>query len=189
LPLLERGVIKMLSVFILYRSVSGIVLSFLILFNRTSSLHAEARRSRSLSFSARSAIYTLLNERDCSTRTIRSDCTPCRLSDRSQNFIKEELYFGMGEAEGKNVTETQWQLFLQQEITTRFPQGLTVVNAYGQYFNSHKQLIRENTKLVILIHQNNSHENQLIEEIIAIYKKKFQQESVLRVTSIIQISF
>jgi Protein of unknown function (DUF3574) len=106
-----------------------------------------------------------------------------------RNFIKEELYFGLGEPEGQKVSETQWQLFLQKEITTRFPQGLTVVNAYGQYLDRSQELNRENTKLVILIHQNNYQENRLIEEIIAIYKKTFQQESVLRVTSFDRISF
>lgn len=124
---------------------------------------------------------TPITQPDCFQRT--------GAANRAQNFIKEELYFGLGEPEGQQVSETQWQMFLQREITTRFPQGLTVVNAYGQYLNSSKQLIRENTKLVILIHQNNYQENNLVEEIIAIYKKTFRQESVLRVTSVSQISF
>ena len=42
---------------------------------------------------------------------------------------------------------------------------------------------RENYKIVILIYESSPEKNQAINEIIAPYKRTFQQESVLRATS------
>jgi hypothetical protein len=106
----------------------------------------------------------------------------------SQTLSKDELYFGLSKAEG-NITESEWKLFLEEVITPRFQAGLTVINADGQYLNSAGILIREPTKLVILIHANTPKEQQLIQEIITEYKQRFNQESVLRVTSLVTVSF
>ena len=51
-------------------------------------------------------------------------------------LTKEELYFGLSKPAGGTVTEAEWQLFLNLVITPRFPTGLTVVAAEGQYLNS-----------------------------------------------------
>lgn len=104
-------------------------------------------------------------------------------------FIKDELYFGLSKPEGKTISELEWQLFLNRVITPRFREGLTVIDAYGQYLNSSGKLTREKTKLVILIYENSRTKNQMIEEVIASYKRKFKQESVLRVTSTVKVSF
>jgi hypothetical protein len=104
-------------------------------------------------------------------------------------FIKDELYFGLSGSGGKEISEAQWQLFLSRVITPRFHEGLTVLDANGQYLNSSGKLIRENTKLVILVYQSDRVKVKLVEEIVEIYKKMFYQESVLRVTSYARVSF
>ncbi|WP_017315533.1 DUF3574 domain-containing protein [Mastigocladopsis repens] len=104
-------------------------------------------------------------------------------------LTKDELYFGLSKPGGKMVSEVEWQLFLNRVITPRFQEGLTVMDAYGQYLNSSGKLTREKTKVVILIYENSSNRNQMIEEVIASYKQKFQQESVLRVNTNVRLSF
>ena len=104
-------------------------------------------------------------------------------------FTKDELYFGRSKPGGEIVSDSEWQQFLDREITPRFPDGLTVVDAYGQYLNSQGNLTREKTKLVILIYKSSPEKNQAIQAIIESYKQKFQQESVLRVTSLAQTAF
>lgn len=104
-------------------------------------------------------------------------------------FTKDELYFGLSKLGGDTISELEWQLFLNRVVTPRFREGLTVIDAYGQYLNSSGKLTREKTKLVILIYENSRTKNQMIEEVIASYKRKFQQESVLRVTSTVKVSF
>lgn len=106
----------------------------------------------------------------------------------TQTLTKDELYFGLSKQQGQ-ITETEWQDFLENVITPRFTAGLTVLDAKGQYLNAAGILIREPTKLVILIHANGPKEQQFIQEIITEYKKRFDQESVLRVTSSVTVSF
>jgi hypothetical protein len=104
-------------------------------------------------------------------------------------LTKEELYFGLSKPAGGAVSEAEWQLFLNDVITPRFPAGLTVVAANGQYLSSSSELTKENTKLVILIYENSPKKNQMIAQIIEAYKRIFHQESVLRVTSSVRVSF
>ncbi|MBW4476534.1 MAG: DUF3574 domain-containing protein [Tolypothrix brevis GSE-NOS-MK-07-07A] len=104
-------------------------------------------------------------------------------------FTKEELYFGLSKPGGDTISELEWQLFLNQVVTPRFREGLTIIDTYGQYLNSSGKLTREKTKLVILIYENSPMKNQMIQEVITSYKRKFKQESVLRVTSTVKVSF
>ncbi|MEB3282309.1 MAG: DUF3574 domain-containing protein [Lyngbya sp.] len=106
----------------------------------------------------------------------------------SQTLSKDELYFGLSKQQGQ-ITETEWKLFLEEVITPRFQAGLTVIDANGQYLNAAGILIQEQTKLVILIHPNTPKEQQFIQEIIGEYKQRFNQESVLRVSSSVTVSF
>ena len=108
---------------------------------------------------------------------------------KQQILTKDELYFGMSKPGGGMISEAQWEQFLKSEITPRFSDGLTVLDGYGQYLNSRGILAKEKTKLVILIYVSSPEKNQAINEIIDSYKQKFQQESVLRVTSTVQVSF
>lgn len=121
---------------------------------------------------------------------VRAQSSQTSISHASTKIlIKDELYFGLSKPGGKTVSEVEWQLFLNRVITPRLPDGLTVMDVYGQYLDSYGKLTREKTKLVILIYENSQIQNQKIEEIIASYKKTFQQESVLRVTSSVKVSF
>lgn len=117
--------------------------------------------------------------------------TPAASAARSkqETLTKDELYFGMSKPGGGMISEAQWEQFLNSEITPRFRDGLTVLDGYGQYLNSAGILTREKTKVVILIYSPNPEKNQAINEIIDSYKQKFQQESVLRVSSTVQVAF
>ncbi|BAU67258.1 hypothetical protein STA3757_46690 [Stanieria sp. NIES-3757] len=107
----------------------------------------------------------------------------------SNILIKDELYFGLEMPRGERISEPEWELFVKRVLTPRFKEGLTILDAYGQYLNSSGILIKEKSKLVILIYENNLIKNKQVEEAIALYKKTFQQESVLRVTSFVRVSF
>ncbi|MEG3842207.1 DUF3574 domain-containing protein [Microcoleus sp. herbarium14] len=105
------------------------------------------------------------------------------------NLLKDELYFGLTKPGGEMVSESEWQEFVKAVITPRFREGLTVLNGSGQFLNSSGMLIRENSKIVILIYENSPEKNRAINEIIETYKRTFQQESVLRATSEVKVSF
>ena len=46
--------------------------------------------------------------------------------------LQTTLYFGLARPKG-SVSELEWQVFLRDEVTTRFPEGLTVWEANGQW--------------------------------------------------------
>src|SRR5262249_10328363 len=54
--------------------------------------------------------------------------------------LQVDLYFGA-------VGEAEWRTFLDQEVTPRFPDGLSVIDAYGQYRNRRGTIERERAKL------------------------------------------
>ena len=57
-----------------------------------------------------------------------------------------ELLFGRS-----NVSETAWDRFLAAEVTPRFPEGLTVYDARGQWRNPETTKIsRERSKVVMI---------------------------------------
>jgi adenosylhomocysteine nucleosidase len=98
-------------------------------------------------------------------------------------FYKTELYFGLT-SQGREISETQWSNFLNQFITPKFPEGLTVINSYGQWYsNKEHRIIREKSKVVTIIHKEGLEAENAINSIIDHYRKQFQQESVLRADS------
>ena len=108
---------------------------------------------------------------------------------KQTNLLKDELYFGLSKPGGETISESEWQEFVKTVITPRFREGLTVLEGSGQFLNNSGILIRENSKIVILIYESSSEKNQAINEIIEAYKRTFQQESVLRATSEVKVSF
>ena len=100
--------------------------------------------------------------------------------------VRTTLYFGLARKTGV-VTRQQWSDFVKQEVTKRFPEGLTVWEAMGQWQQPNGKIVRERSKVLLLVHgEKKSH---LVAEIIDSYKKRFDQESVLWETSNVCASF
>jgi hypothetical protein len=95
----------------------------------------------------------------------------------------DTLYFGTQKPEGGVVTDAEWQQFLAGEITSRFPSGLTTWEASGQWRDAHNVIEHERTHIVQIVHPSNGDAEGRIAAIIAAYKKRFAQESVLRIRS------
>jgi hypothetical protein len=105
-----------------------------------------------------------------------------------EQAIAESLYFGSFRPDGM-VTDEEWQAFVVREITPRFPHGLTSWQASGQWLSGAGVLQRERSFVLHIIHPDTPKDEQAIREIIATYRRAFQQESVLRVRSTVWISF
>lgn len=97
-------------------------------------------------------------------------------------FLRTELYFGMSKPDGE-ISEDDFTAFLNQIISPKFPEGLTVLGGIGQFKDSEGAIIREKSKVLILLYpfKNRKESNRKIELIRAAYKKKFCQQSVLRI--------
>jgi hypothetical protein len=110
-----------------------------------------------------------------------------------EKFYRTELYFGMDIPGGGEVSEEDWNKFVDNEITSRFPSGFTVLQGYGQFKDSKGEIERENSRVLILFYpkKTRSDVSKKVEEIRAAYKKQFRQESVLRLDYVksVEVSF
>lgn len=97
-----------------------------------------------------------------------------------QRAVAESLYFGTQTPKGV-VTHEEWTRFLEDVVTPRFPRGLTVSDASGQWQSATGSPVRESTHILQLVHPDNAMDDALIAQVIAQYKNRFTQESVLRV--------
>jgi hypothetical protein len=115
---------------------------------------------------------------------------PCTASENARRWARTELYFGKGKPDGSIVTDDEFRVFLDDVITPRFPDGLTVLPGGGQFRGSSGRITREAAMFVILHYPAGEKDSSIrIEEIRDIYRKTFQQESVLRVDGESCVSF
>ncbi|HYR12561.1 MAG TPA: DUF3574 domain-containing protein [Longimicrobium sp.] len=121
--------------------------------------------------------FFLLGSLPACTGTLPPPATPAAV----ESHVREELYFGMRKADATLVTESEWQAFVDSVVTPRFPHGLTVLAGYGQYQPESGPLVREPSKVLILIHRGGPDAEHRIREIASIYCRRFDQESVMRV--------
>lgn len=92
-----------------------------------------------------------------------------------------EAYFGRDKPGGE-VTDAEWQGFLNGVLNPRFPDGLTVVDAEGRWRDPGSgKILAERTKLVLIVAQDGPAARQALEAATADYRRRFDQHSVLRV--------
>lgn len=94
-----------------------------------------------------------------------------------------ELFFGRGLPGGGEVTEAAWRAFIDEVVTPRFPDGLSVLDAAGQY-SAVGTVFHESSKLLIIVDPDRRDLDARLEAVIAAYKARFQQQAVLRVDSV-----
>jgi hypothetical protein len=112
-----------------------------------------------------------------------------RPTTAAEEWVRTELYFGTAMPKGV-VKEKEFATFVDEVVTPRFPDGLTLLSGYGQFRLSTGEIKQETSFLLILLYPERTDFTQKsIEEIRHTYKMKFQQESVLRADSKELISF
>lgn len=115
---------------------------------------------------------------------------PKRPTTSPEVWARTELYFGTNRPNSSPITEAEFNGFLDREVTSRFPDGLTLLNGYGQFRSSTGDLVREQSYLLILFYPaQTQNANQQVQEIREAYKTAFGQESVLRVDAFSFVSF
>jgi hypothetical protein len=110
-------------------------------------------------------------------------CAPGR-----QAMVSELLYFGTATPQG-TVSAEAWRAFVDEAVTPRFPDGLTAWPASGQWRSASGTLVREASDVLDIVHAPDARSDAAIAEVVDAYKKRFQQESVLRVSSAACVAF
>ena len=102
----------------------------------------------------------------------------CR--DGGEAVARTDLYFGLSRPGGV-VSEDEFRAFVDAHVSSRFPDGLTLVDGVGHFRDARGTTIREGSKLLILLYSRDDVDaGSRIEAIRSDYRALFQQESVLR---------
>ncbi len=100
-------------------------------------------------------------------------------SPPQQPMWEIELMFGRTIGGRIAVSEAAWSRFLAREMTPRFPDGLSVVDAAGQWRDPVRgRLTHEPSKLVIIVVPDQVATQDRITAIVAAYRRQFRQQSV-----------
>jgi len=110
----------------------------------------------------------------------------------TKNWVDTKLYFGLGPADHpeKGISEAAWRDFLDKQVTPRFPDGLSVLDVYGQWQGKHQTAPERLRSKLLIIDYPDTPENQAkIEAIRAAWKQQTGNQSVLRITNPADVSF
>jgi hypothetical protein len=95
--------------------------------------------------------------------------------------VQSALYFGLKSDDGSGVSEQEWSAFLAEIVTPRFPDGLTVLDAYGQS----RLIVAESdavgsqpTKVLIVVRAPTPEAASLLAEIKNEYRRRFAKSRV-----------
>lgn len=90
-----------------------------------------------------------------------------------------ELMFGRDIGTRLGVSEAAWTRFVAREITPRFPDGLTITDAIGQWRDrDNGAIVREPAKHIEIVLPGNADDEARLDAIVAVYKRQFRQRSV-----------
>ena len=110
----------------------------------------------------------------------------------TRGWVDTKLYFGLGPVDHpeQGVTETDWRAFLDREVTPRFPDGLSVIDVYGQWQGkSQTSPERLRSRCLIIDYLDTPENRAKIDAIRAAWKQKTGDQSVMRVTEPADVSF
>ena len=100
-----------------------------------------------------------------------------------------QLFLGQNIGGKPGVSDADFRRFVDEELTPRFPDGLTVLNGGSQWQGSENQLIREASKVVVIVLPAKGDATGRIEAVRGAYKQRFRQDTVLLVTQASCVSF
>lgn len=117
-------------------------------------------------------------------------CAPAIQSNGMERVITDRLYFGRTTADSLSVTDSAWTVFLKDVVSYSLPSGFTFWVAEGEWRGSDGRSRHEPSFVLEVVHSPRSATvDSAIIEIIAEYKRRFSQESVLRVVTDGRASF
>jgi hypothetical protein len=107
----------------------------------------------------------------------------------SVDAVQTTLYFGLRTGDGFDVTPLDWRAFLVETVTPRFPNGLTVLEAYGQ---SSRQVDgvpvgAQLTRVLIVVHPASAEATAAVAEIKAAWRARFPGAGLFHTESDVRI--
>jgi len=117
-------------------------------------------------------------------------CAPAIRTTGMQDVVTERVYFGRNVGNALGVTDSAWAVFINDVVSPRLPKGFTFWAAEGDWLGSSGRPTREPSFVLEVVHPRGSAPaDSAIVAVIAEYKRRFRQESVLRVLTPGRASF
>jgi hypothetical protein len=97
-----------------------------------------------------------------------------------------ELLFGRG----VGGSDAAWSRFVARELTPRFPDGLTISDASGQWRDpTSGMVVREPAKRVEIVLPGKDDDQTRLDAVVTAYKRDFRQRSVVVIVQMACVSF
>ncbi|MBU1670708.1 MAG: DUF3574 domain-containing protein [Actinobacteria bacterium] len=104
-------------------------------------------------------------------------------------FVQTELYLGLEIPAGGQVSGEQFATFLDEVVTPAFPAGLTVFDSYGQMRQSDGKIVRQTTKVLLLVHEDTKANSDAVSKLISSYRSRFENPQVMHTTQAVEPEF
>jgi hypothetical protein len=111
------------------------------------------------------------------------------IATRDTAWVVDAMYFGASMPGGGVVTDSAWDAFVREVVTPRFPDGLTFWSAHGQWREPDGRILREESRVLQVAHPSAAAADSSLDRIVAEYRARFHQQSVLRVRTRAEVRF
>lgn len=111
---------------------------------------------------------------------------------QAEGWLRSELYFAVGQVgdEAPGQAAQRWLAFLDEEVTPRFPDGLSVFDAYGQWQSRDRATpARLLSKQLVILHPDTPEQRARIDAIRLAWKRQTGHQSVLWAAQRVEVSF
>jgi hypothetical protein len=133
-------------------------------------------------------VIALLTIGACTGAPAPRDAEACAAGAEAR--VVATMYFGRKIGGELGVSEAAWDAFVDAEITPRFPDGLTVADAEGQWRDSETgAIVREPSKQLTVFLGEEARDRAALEAVAEAYKERFQQQAVALVIERSCVSF
>ena len=119
----------------------------------------------------------------CSAPAPKPAAAVCPLPNE-EPYARIELFFGRDIPGRAPLTDAEWDGFVAKAITDQFPDGFTVLDGDGQWYDQASgRTIRERSKILLVVADPDSDLKTRIGTVVNAYKQQFHQNSVGILTS------
>lgn len=120
----------------------------------------------------------------CDTFAPRQSAAPLCPLPGQERYAIVQLFFGRDIFGRGPMTDAEWNDFVARAITPQFPDGFTVMDGAGQWYDQGSgKLIREPSKILLVAADPDSDLKTRVGGVMAAYRAQFQQRTVGVITS------
>ena len=104
-------------------------------------------------------------------------------------MARVNLIFGTTYPDGRLISDADWARFLNDDVTPRFPDGLTQFDVYGQWKRPDGAIAKLPSRMLLIWYARTPDADARIDAVRNIFKRRFNQLSVMRVDGRDCVSF